>query len=117
MSHRFRALILLTVLVWQSVFMLGAWSVSQQFGNLQNLIVHSQDANHHHADNALHMDDDSGPVQHWHADSGSSSAALLTSPQPLLVGVRSMSPPDTTYAIWRSPTLEGLLRPPMSHVS
>lgn len=114
MSHSFRALILLAVLLWQSVSMLGSWSVSQQVGNLEHLIVHCQDANHHHhADNALHMDDDGGPVQHLHADSGNSSAALLTSLHPSLANVRSMSPPDTSYAIWLSPTLEGPLRPPM----
>ena len=94
--------------------MVGSWSGLQQVGDLQHLIVHGQDVNHHHhMDNALQMDDDGGPVQHMHADTGNSSAALLASQQPALADVGSISPPDMTYAVWLSPTLEGPLRPPM----
>jgi DNA-binding phage protein len=78
--------------------------------------VHSQDANHHHhADHALHMDDDDGLLQHLHADSGTNTAGLLTSLLPAVSRIRSMSPPETSHSVWRSPTLEGLLRPPMLH--
>ena len=109
-----RALILLAVLMLQSLAVLGSWSVSQQVGELEHLIVHCQDANHHHhADNDLHMDDDGGPLQHMHADSGSSPAGLLSSQQTTLTSARSMSPPELNLSIWLSPTLEGPLRPPM----
>jgi len=108
---------LMAVLVWQSVSMLGAWSVSQQVEDLEHLIVHCQDANHHHhADNALHMDDDGGPVQHLHADSGTGTAALLNSLNPTLAEVRSVSPPESKPDSWLSATLEGPLRPPMQRV-
>lgn len=114
MFRNLRSITILTVILWQSLALLGSWSVSQQVGNLEHLIVHGQDANHHHhSDNALHMDDDGGPAQHVHADTGNSSVALLTSQQSAAADVRSMSPPDKTYAVWISPTLEGPLRPPM----
>ena len=114
-------LIILAVLLWQSLGMLGSAAVAQQAGKLEHLMVHNQDADHHHhADHALHMDshadnlgaDGDGPVQHLHADSGTNTTGPLTSFQPAVAAVRSMSPPQTRYALWRSPTLEGPLRPP-----
>ena len=114
MSLNIRSIALLTVLFWQALVALGPWLVSQQVGDLDHLIAHYQDANHHHhADNALHMDDDGGPVQHVHADTGNNSAALLISQRPVLAAVGSMSPLDNTYVAWLSPTLEGPFRPPM----
>ena len=114
MLFTIRAITLLTVLLWQSLLVLGSWSMSQQVGDLDHLIAHCQDANHHHhADNALHMDDDGGPVQHLHADTGNSTAALLTPQQLACAYVGSMSPLDNIYLAWLSPTLEGPFRPPM----
>ena len=114
MLFTIRAITLLTVLLWQSLLVLGSWSMSQQVGDLDHLIAHCHDANHHHhADKALHMDDDGGPVQHLHADTGNSTAALLTSQQPALAYVGLMSPLDNIYLAWLSPTLEGPFRPPM----
>jgi hypothetical protein len=114
MTRIFRALLLLSVLLWQTATAVGSMTLAQREGGLEHLIVHCEDANHHHhADNALHMDDDGGPVQHLHADTGNGSPALLTSQPPPLADVRSMSPPDKSYAAWLSPTLEGPLRPPM----
>jgi hypothetical protein len=114
MLFNIRAITLLTVLSWQSLLALGSWAMSQQMGDLDHLIAHCQDANHHHhSDNALHMDDDGGPVQHLHADNGNSSAALLTSQRLVLADVEPVSPLDNTYDAWISPTLEGPFRPPM----
>lgn len=111
--RRLRAFILLTVLLCQSLAVLGSWSVSQKVGDVEHLIVHCQEAkHHHHLDHALHMDDDGGAVQHLHADSGSSSLALLTSFQASPGEVRSMPPPQMGSVLWLSATLEGLLRPP-----
>ena len=117
MSRSFRALSLLAVLLWQSIAMLGSVTVAQRVGEIEHLAVHGQDANHHHhADQALHMDDDDdSAVQHLHADSGISTAGLLTSFPPAVSRIRSMSPLETSHVIWRSPTLEGPLRPPMQH--
>lgn len=114
MFFNIRAITLLTVVLWQSLLVLGSGSMSQQVSDLDHLIAHHQDASHHHhADNALHMDDDGGPVQHLHADTGNSSTALLTSYRPVLADIGSMSPLDNTYLAWLSPTLEGPFRPPM----
>jgi hypothetical protein len=114
MFRTLRSITVLTAILWQSMVLLGSWSVSQQVGDLEHLIAHGQDANHHHhADSTLHLDDDGGPAQHVHSDTGNSSVALLTSQPATLADVRSMSPPDKTYAAWLSPALEGPLRPPM----
>lgn len=116
MSRCFRALILLAVLLWQSMAMLGSVTVAQRVSETEHLAVHSQDSNHHHhADLALHMDDDGGAVQHLHADSGTSTAGLLTSLQPAIAVIASIPPPETNHAIWLSLTLEGPLRPPMQN--
>lgn len=105
---------LLAVLLWQSMAMLGSVTVAQRAGELEHLAVHCQDANHHHhADQALHMDDDDVAVQHLHADSGTHTAGLFNSLLPELARIRSMSPPAASHVIWLSPTLEGPLRPPM----
>lgn len=114
MSRSFRAFVLLSVLLWQSMAIFGSMTVTQQVEELEHMMVHCQDINHHHhADMALHMEDDEGGVQHVHADSANNPSALL----PLMVSVipdaRSTSPVEGRLAIWLSPTLEGPLRPPM----
>lgn len=116
MSYRCRSLILLTVLFWQSLTLFHPSNLEQRASELEHMVVHGLSESHHHnADEALHMDDDDGLVQHLHADSGGSPAGILTSLQSALVGVRSMSPPEMNHSIWISPTLEGPLRPPMQH--
>ena len=114
MSRSFRALILLAVLLWQSMAMSGSVTVALRASELEHMAVHCQDAqHHHHADQALHMDDDDVAGQHLHADAGTNTAGLLTTMLPAMARIRSMSLPETTHAIWLSPTLEGPLRPPM----
>lgn len=114
MSRSFRAFLLLAVLLWQSLAMLGPVTVAQRAGELEHMVVHNQDANHHHhADQALHMEDDDGAVQHLHADSGATTTGLLTSSPHSFIGTLSKSPPETSHPIWRSHTLDGPLRPPM----
>ena len=92
MSCRLRALTLLLVLLWQSIAALGPVTVAQRAADIAHWAVHSQDSDHHHhADKALHLDDDA--VQHLHADSGISPVGLLTSVWSALPRVRSMPPP------------------------
>lgn len=113
MTHRLRALILLAALLWQSLGMLGAFSVSQRAGELEHLTVHAQEADHHHhADHTLHMDVDESATQHFHADTGTGGSSLLASALPHLLDTRSLNLPDFSATLWLSPTLEGPLRPP-----
>jgi hypothetical protein len=106
----------MAVLLWQTLAVFSAVNVEQRAQELSHLIVHSQDINHHHhADNALHMDNDGDTVQHLHADSGANTAGLLSSLHPILVDVRPMPPPEKSHCAWLSPTLEGPLRPPMQY--
>ena len=99
--------------------MLGPVRLAQQVGDIEHLAVHGQDnRHHHHADQALHMDDvNNVAAQHFHADSGTNTAGLLTSLLPVVSPIRSMSPLETSHVIWLSPTLEGPLRPPMRNVA
>jgi hypothetical protein len=114
MSRRFCVFVLLTAIFLQAMAAFGTVAVAQRASELAHLMAHCQDANHHHhADNALHMDDDGGALQHMHADSGSSPAGLLSSAQHPLARARSVAPPELRLSIWLSPTLEGPLRPPM----
>lgn len=122
MTRCSRALLLLAVLLWQSLSMLGSTAVAQQVGELEHLMVHCQNAtHHHHADDALHLDDHGdegkqqgdGPTQHLHADSGTNTAGLLTSSQAFLGTARPLVQPETRPALWQSITLAGPLRPPM----
>ena len=108
-------MILLAVFLWQSLAMLGSTNIAQRAGDLDHMVAHSQDANHHHhADQSLHMDDDDGPVKHVHADTNTNTALLLTAFQLAVIGVASFSPPETGHTAWSSHTLEGPFRPPIA---
>ena len=88
--------------------MLSSWSVAQEAGEWQHLVVHRQDADHHrHANNALHMEDGAGTAPHVHADCGASPAGLFTLMQPVLASPRPMSPSELRLFFGFSPTLEG----------
>ena len=114
MTGRLRALLLLIVLLWQSVAVFGSVTVAQRVGELTHLTVHAQEADHHHhADKALHMEEDEGAGKHLHADSGSQPAGLLSSHLISLGYIRPISPAEKSHSLWLSPTLEGPLRPPM----
>lgn len=105
---------LLAVLVWQSVAMLGPVTVAQRADGLAHMTVHLQEASHHHhADQALHLDDDADAVPHFHADAGSSPTGLLTSSAAAVMHLRPTPPLERSPLIWHAPTLEGPLRPPM----
>ena len=108
-------LILLAVFLWQSLVMLGSTNIAQRAGDLDHMVAHSQDANHHHhADQSLHMDDDDGPSQHQHADTNPNTPVLLTSFQLAVISVATFSPPEKNRTAWPSHTLEGPFRPPMA---
>ena len=113
MTHSLRALLLLTVLLWQSLAMLGTFSIRQRAGEMEHLTVHVQDADHHHhADHTLHMDVEEGTAQHFHADAGTGGSGLLSAAWSNFFEVRSMGVAESPAALWLSPTLEGPLRPP-----
>ena len=108
--------ILLTAFLWQSLMVFGAMSPAQRVVEMDHMVAYSQDAvHHHHADNALHMDDDGDTVQHQHADYSSSTAALLIAMNTVLLVAGSMAPPEAKPDLWLSTSLEGLLRPPKQH--
>lgn len=93
--------------------MLGPVILAQRAGELKHMVVHTQNASHHHhAGHVLHMDDDAGAVQHLHADAGTSTTGLLTSFALPMTHIRLIVTIDASQVFWRSPLLEGPLRPP-----
>ena len=117
MTRRLRAITLFAVLVWQTLAMLGSFSISQRAGELEHLTVHVEEANHHHhADQTLHIDVEENSAQHFHADSGTSGNALLAATSPSLLDTLTLSLPQSPADLWRSTSLDGLLRPPQ-HIS
>ena len=116
MFNRACAIALLAAILLQSLMGFGSMSMSHRANELNHLLVHSQDTNHHHhVDNALHMDDEGGSVQHQHADYSSSNNAILIALYSVVADVNAMVPPETKSDLWLSATLEGPLRPPMSY--
>lgn len=111
MTRSSRALIFLAVLLWHSMSMLGSWSVAQEAGEWQHLVVHRKHVDHHrHADNALHMEDGAGTAQHVLADCGASPAGLFALMQPVLSSLPPMSASELKLFSWFPPTLEGRMR-------
>lgn len=112
MLFRLFALVLLAALFLQSTAAFGPATVVQRTGDIEHLLVHYQDADHHHhSDSSLHMDDD-GAMQHSHPDYSSSSAALVNAHNPALMDSRSSSLAEVRAALWISATVDALLRPP-----
>ena len=115
MIRRPFTLLFLAVFLWQSLAGLGSTNIVERAGELDHLVAHDQDANHHHhADQSLHMDDDDGPSQHQHADTNPNTAVLLTAFQLAAISIATFSPPERDRTMWRSHTLEGPFRPPMA---
>jgi hypothetical protein len=113
MNRTLRSLLLIFAMVWQSMAMLSSLSIERLAANIDHGVLHTQEATHHHHDDAsAHIEDTAEGLHHQHADSGMSTLGLLstitlslslTAPQ-AFIGLLS-----TTLS---SPTLEGLLRPP-----
>ena len=115
MIRRPFTLLFLAVFLWQSLAVLGTTNIVERAGELDHLVAHDQDANHHHhADQSLHMDGDDGPSQHQHADTNPNTAVLLTAFQLAPISIAAFSPTEKNRTVWRSHTLEGPFRPPMA---
>jgi hypothetical protein len=112
MRFRLFSFVLLAALFLQSAVAFGSTTTAQRSGDIEHLIVHSQDADHHHhADSSLHMDAD-GSAPHSHPDYGSSSAALVNADNPACMDSRASFLGETLTTLWISATVDGLLRPP-----
>ena len=112
MPLRLFAFILLAALFLQSAVAFGPVTAAQQSGDIEHLIVHCQDADHHHhSDSSLHMDAD-GSAPHSHPDYGSSSAALVNADNPARMDRGASFLGETLTTLWISATVDGLLRPP-----
>ena len=116
MLHRLFAFVLLAALFVQSAAAFGPVIVAQRSADIEHVMVHGQDTNHHHhSDASLHIDDE-GNVQHSHPDYSSGSAALLYQPNPPLTVPGVPSRVEARPALWHSATVDGLLRPPIRRV-
>lgn len=112
MLFRLFAFVLLAALFLQSATAFGPTTIAQRAGDIEHLMVHCQEADHHHhSDNSLHMDDD-GSAKHSHYDYSNSSAALVNAHNPAPMENGSSSMVEGRPALWISATVDGLLRPP-----
>jgi hypothetical protein len=115
MSFRLVAFALLAAMCLQSAVVFGPATVAQRAGDIEHLMVHGQDVeHHHHSDSSLHMDD-GGAVQHSHPDHSSGFAALINAHNSALLNGGSSSLAEAQTTLWISATADGLLRPPTQH--
>ena len=87
----------------------------QQVRDIQNLIAHAQEIDHHHHEDLfLHVDDSSDSSFHHHSDGTLQPNGLPAFVQwPALTSV-SEGPPIAKPSEWRNAVPKGLLRPPQS---
>lgn len=112
MLFRLFAFVLMTALFLQSAAAFGPAKAAQRAGDIEHLMVHCQDVeHHHHADNSLHLDDD-GSAKHSHYDYSNGSAALVNASNPALMDSGDSSLAEARPPLWISATVDGLLRPP-----
>lgn len=112
MLFRLLALVLLAALLLQSAAAFGPAAAAQRAGDIEHLMAHGQDVeHHHHADNSLHLDDD-GSAKHSHYDYSNSSAALVNGSNSALLDSGDSSLAEASPPLWISATVDGLLRPP-----
>ena len=115
MTQRLLAFVLLAALLLQTAVAFSLAPAAQRAGDIEHMLVHSQDADHHrHADSSLHMEDGGG-VHHSHPDYSSSSAALMNADGPTLLDAGSSSLAEAATTLWISATVDGPLRPPTQH--
>lgn len=112
MTLRFFSFVLLAALFLQSAAALGPATVAQRAGEIEHLIVHYQDANHHHhSDSSLHIDDD-GAMQHSHPDFNNNPAALVNMHNAAHMEDGASTLVEARPTLWISATVDRLLRPP-----
>jgi hypothetical protein len=116
MNRTLRSLLLIFAMVWQSMAMLSPLSIEKLAASIDHGILHTQEATHHHHDDAsAHIEDTAEGLHHQHADSGMTTLGLLST---ITLSVSSAAPQAFVIALSTtrsSPTLEGLLRPPRLH--
>lgn len=113
MNRTLRSLFLILAIVWQSMAVLSPFSIEKIAASIDNSVMHTLEATHHHHDDAsAHIEDASEGLHHQHADSGMSTLGVLST----ITLALSLAAPQTFVAALSatrsSPTLEGLLRPP-----
>jgi hypothetical protein len=116
MNRTLRSLLLIFAIVWQSMAMLSPLSIEKIAASIDHGILHSQEATHHHHDDAsAHIEDTAEGLHHQHADSGMTTLGLLST---ITLSLSLAAPQAFVAALSTtrsSPTLEGLLRPPRLH--
>lgn len=113
MNRTLQALFLVFAMLWQSMAMLSPFSIEKIAASIDNSVMHTLEATHHHHDDqSAHIEDTDEGLQHQHADSGLQTLGLI----PTMTADFSSLPPVSALTHLHkpspSPTLAGLLRPP-----
>jgi len=113
MNRTLRSLLLIFAILWQSMAMLSPLSIEKIAASIDHGVLHSQEATHHHHDDAsAHIEDTDEGLQHQHADSGLQTLGLTAT---MSAAFPSLSPVSNLTHLRKpspSPTIDGLLRPP-----
>jgi hypothetical protein len=114
-THRLLSFILLIAFVCQSLPVLSAQAVGERSQQIEHVMLHGQDTDHHHHDDqSLHVEDSAQSAQHQHADTGISTACLPTVGWGAIFRLLPVSPDASVQAPGATPFLDGPLRPPQS---
>jgi len=115
MVRKVFSLLLLLSVFWQSMAMAGSVAALESMEASSHAVQHWQDSGHHHHDDGMqHAGDSDGTVQHMHAESGGSSAGLVTLGWRGVVALRPATPAALADPPHPSPHLKGPLRPPQA---
>ncbi|MBY0411705.1 MAG: hypothetical protein K2Q97_16660 [Burkholderiaceae bacterium] len=118
MTHQPRALLLLMAMLWQAVAWLSPVYIEQQKEAIAHMVVHAQEADHHHhADQTLQVDDEGSGVPHHHANQAAQVPGL---PPAMVFGAGDALPSIWVPSAGTGPAqvfLEGFLRPPRHSVA
>ena len=108
-----RALVLLIAMVWQALAWLTPAHLDHQAEVIAHMVVHAQEVDHHHhADQTLHVEDDSGEPPHQHANQAAQLPGLAPA-MSLAAGDPIPSVLVPSAGVGHAPVyLEGPLRPP-----
>ena len=100
-------------MVWQTLAWLTPAHLDNQSEIVAHLVVHAQEVDHHHhADQTLHVEDDSSEPPHQHAHQAAQSPGLAPSLS-IAAGEPIPSVLVPSVGAWHAPVyLEGPLRPP-----
>lgn len=106
-------LVMLVTMLWQTVAVAQAGSMTNALADLEHASLHWQEkGHHHHEDGSYQLDDSIASAQHVLCDHVSATVAIVVSASHHFPCLGSAAPGGLHPTAVSGPTLDGLLRPP-----